>query len=288
MVVEKDKDISVFEQEVGISGRKVFGWLFFLVVIIILLTSLYIIPAGSRGVLLTWGKPDMSPVGEGLHIKIPIAQKVVKVSIQTQKYEADASAASQDLQIVTSKIATNYHLDAASVPELYKDVGLNYATTVIMPMEQEVVKSTTAKFTAEELVTKREEVRLEMKQTLTERLAPRGIVVEEVSIVNFQFSPEFESAIENKVTQQQNALAEQNKLQAVQFQAQQRIAQAQGEADAIKIQAQAINSQGGADYVRLQAISKWSGVLPIFVSGGNNMPFIGDIGSMLSSSNSTA
>ncbi len=267
-------------EEMGISGKKIFSYVLIGVVILILLSSFYIIPAGKRGVLLTFGKPNMNAIGEGLHIKVPLVQKIVKISVQTQKYEADASAASSDLQIVTSKIATNYHLESASVPRLYKDVGLDYAIKVIMPLEQEVVKSITAKFTAEELITKREEVRQEIKSTLTERLASRGIVVEEVSIVNFQFSPEFEKAIENKVTQEQNALAAKNKLAQVEYEAQQRVTQAKGEADAIAIQAQAINSQGGRDYVQLQAIGKWNGALPTFV-GSSNMPFIGDLGSFL-------
>lgn len=261
-----------------------FGWAVpIILVLIIIFGGVYIIQPGKTGVLLTLGKVSPTTIPNGIHVKIPIAQKIVKVNIQTQKYEAEASAASQDLQIVTSKIATNYHLEASAVPNLYKDVGLNYATTIIMPMEQEVVKSATAKFTAEQLITKREEVRLEIKDTLIERLASRGIVVEEVSIVNFDFSAQFNNAIEAKVTAEQNALAAKNKLAQVEYEAQQRVTQAKGEADAIAIQAQAINSQGGRDYVQLQAIGKWNGQLPTFV-GSQNMPFIGDLGSFLTSS----
>lgn len=254
-----------------------------ILILIIVFGSFYIIQAGQRGVLLTFGKPSIEAQGEGLHMKIPLIQKIIKVSVQTQKYEAEASAASSDLQIVTSKIATNYHLESAAVPTLYKDVGLDYATKVIMPMEQEIVKSVTARFTAEQLITKREEVRQEMKTVLTERLAGRGIIVEEVSIVNFDFSPEFNKAIEMKVTAEQNALAAKNKLAQVEYEAQQRVTQAKGEADAIAIQAQAINSQGGRDYVQLQAIGKWDGKLPTFVAG-SNMPFIGNLENLMSSS----
>lgn len=260
--------------------KKVFKYVLLGVLVIILISSFYTIPAGKRGVLLTFGKPSMEAIGEGLHIKVPLIQQIVKVDIKTQKYEADASAASRDLQVVTSKIATNYHLVGDSVPKLYQEIGLDYAAKVIMPMEQEVVKATTAKFTAEELITKREDVRVEIKQLLTERLAVRGIIVEEVSIVNFDFSPAFNTAIEAKVTNEQKALAAKNKLLQVEYEAQQRVTQAKGEADAIAIQAQAINAQGGKDYVQLQAIAKWSGNLPVFV-GSQNMPFIGDLGSYL-------
>jgi regulator of protease activity HflC (stomatin/prohibitin superfamily) len=257
------------------SGLSIAKYAFILILILILIfNAVYQIDAGQRGVLLTFGNPDLNAKAEGLHFKWPIIQTVIKMDIKTQKYEADASAASKDLQTVTSKIATNYHLTPDSVPILYKEIGINYQDRVIQPLEQEIVKATTAKFTAEELITKREEVRLDIKNTLHDRLLPRGIIVEEVSIVNFEFSPSFSSAIENKVTQEQNALAAKNKLAQIEYEAQQRITQAQGEAEAIKIQATAINSQGGRDYVQLQAISKWSGVMPQFV-GGNAMPFIG-------------
>jgi regulator of protease activity HflC (stomatin/prohibitin superfamily) len=194
------------------------------------------------------------------------------MDIKTQKYEAEASAASKDLQTVTSKIATNYHLTAESVPVLYKEIGIDYQARVIQPLEQEVVKATTAKYTAEELITKREEVRLEMKQVLHDRLITKGIIVEEVSIVNFDFSPSFNSVIEAKVTAEQLKLKAENDLQRIKVEAEQRITQAQGEAEAIKIQATAINSQGGRDYVQLQAISRWDGKLPS-VTGGV-VPFI--------------
>jgi len=235
-------------------------------------SSFYIIHAGERGVLLNWGNPDMIPKSEGLHFKMPIKQSIIKMDIKTQKYEADASAASKDLQIVTSKVVTNYHLTSESVPILYKEIGIDYQTRIIQPFEQEVVKSITAKFTAEELVTKREEVRLEIKQALHDRLIERGIVVEEVSIVNFDFSPEFNKAIEAKVTAAQNALAAENKLKQVEFEAQQRVTQAKGEAEAIKIQIESIQQKGGEQYVQLQAIGKWNGQLPQVTGGA--MPFI--------------
>lgn len=243
--------------------------------IIIISDSMYTISAGQRGIVLTWNNPADNPVTEGLHFKIPIAQSIVVLDIKTQKYEADASAASKDLQTVTSHVVTNYHLQSDSVSRLYKEIGVDYQARVISPLEQEAVKSTTAKFNAEELITKREEVRLQIKQVLYERLLPRGIIVDEVSITNFDFSPQFNQAIESKVTNEQNALAAKNKLAQVEYEKQQRIAQAEGEAEAIKIQAASINSQGGKDYVQLQAIAKWNGALPSTMIGGSGAtPFI--------------
>jgi regulator of protease activity HflC (stomatin/prohibitin superfamily) len=235
-----------------------------------LVGTFYIIPAGRSGILLTFGKPSMNSVGEGLHVKIPLVQQVIKMDVRTQKYEADASAASKDLQIVTSKIATNYHLIQSDVPKLYREVGVDYPMKIIMPMEQEVVKAVTARFTAEELITKREEVRVEIKQLLTERLAERSIIVEEVSIVNFDFSPEFNRAIEAKVTAEQNALAAKNKLEQVKYEAQQLIAAADGKAQAMSIESKALREN--PDILQLRAIEKWNGQLPTVTGGA--IPFI--------------
>ena len=243
--------------------------------------SFYQISAGERGVILTWGQVSPIAVTEGLHIKWPIAQEVIKVDIKTQKYEYESSAASSDLQIVTAKIATNYRLEGSVVPELYKTIGLDYAMRVIVPSEQESVKAVTSKYTAEQLITRREEVRSEIKQLLHDKLIGRGIIVEEISIVNFDFSKSFNDAIEGKVTASQLALQAENKLKQVEFERDQRIAQATGEAEAIRIQAQSINSQGGASYVELQRIAKWNGQLPNIMMGSGTVPLM-DISKLVS------
>jgi len=243
------------------------------VVLVLIFSTFYIVQAGQRGVLLTLGKPSEIARGEGLGIKIPLIQSVVKMDVKTQKYEADLTAASKDLQDVGTRIAVNYHLTPERVPEIYRTIGLDYSEKVIYPLEQETNKGITAQYTAEELITRREDVRQKMKDSLTEKLQPRGIIVEEISIIDFKFSDSFTQAIEAKVTAEQNALAAKNKLEQIKYEAEQRITQATAEAEAIKIQAQAITSQGGKDYVQLQAINKWNGILPQY-TGGNAIPFI--------------
>jgi prohibitin 2 len=246
--------------------------IFALVIFSVIFSTVYTIPAGSRGVITTFGAPDMTPKSEGIGFKIPFVQNLYTMSVQTQKYEADLTAASRDLQDVQTKIAINYRVSSDQTAVIYRDIGMGYADKIIYPLEQEINKATTAKFTAEELITKRDAVRSEMKSKLGEMLLPRGIIVEEISIIDFKFSPSFTQAIELKVTAEQNALAAKNKLAQVEYEAQQRVTQAEGEATAIKIQAEAINKQGGAEYVRLQAITRWNGVLPT-VTGGV-VPFI--------------
>lgn len=248
-----------------------------LVVLIVIMTaifgSFYTIKAGQRGVLLTFGEADMNAKGEGLNFKIPLVQSVVKMDVQTQKYEAELSAASSDLQDVKTKIAINYHIVAEEAPTIYRDIGLGYADKVIYPAEQEVNKAITSKFTAEELITKRETVREDMKTLLAERLRSRGIIVEDISIVDFKFSDSFTQAIESKVTNEQNALAAKNKLEQIKYEAAQRVAQAEGEAKAIEVQISAINKQGGESYVQLQFIKQWDGKLSLY-SGNGIIPFL--------------
>ncbi len=249
-----------------------------LLAVIVFFGSWGTVGAGQRGVLVQMGAVQDKVFDEGFYVKAPFFQKMVKVDVRIQKDEVDASAASKDLQIVTSRIALNYHLDPDSVNVLWQEVGKNYNSRIIAPAIQEKVKAVTAKFTAEELIGRREEVKEEIKISLTEALAVRGIMVDEFNIMNFDFSASFNTAIEAKVTAEQNALAAKNKLEQVKFEAEQRISQAKGEAEAIKIQAQAITQQGGKDYVNLQWIKAWGdggAKVPEFImgSGGSNFLF---------------
>lgn len=262
------------ESEVTFTiGKTVFFVIVAVILVMAAFGSFYTIGAGERGVLLTWGKPSPVPSTSGLNFKIPFVQTVVKMDVKTLKYEAKASAASQDLQTVTTDVAVNYHLSPDSVVTLYKEIGIDYQDKIIQPAVQEVVKAITAKYTAEQLITKRAEVKEAIDVALRDRLAKSNIVVDTISITNFDFSTSFNQAIEAKVTTEQNALAAKNKLAQVEYEAQQRITQAEGEAKAIQIQAQAIQSQGGKEYVQLQAINKWNGNLPMY-TGGGAIPFI--------------
>lgn len=243
--------------------KSLIGCIGLLVVFFVILTlsPFTIIQAGHRGVVIRLGDVSDTILPEGFHLINPI-DTVVQMSVQTERYEATSSAASKDLQSVSTTIVLNGHLDPAAVNKLYQEIGTDYESKVVDPAIQESVKAATAQFTAEELITKREEVGQIIFQSLSDRLTDDYIVVESVSIVDFQFSAAFNEAVEAKVTAEQNALAAENKLKQVEFEAQQRIAEAQGEAEAIRIQAEAITSQGGAEYVNLQWIKQWNGVLP--------------------------
>ena len=251
------------------------------IILLLAVGFFYSVPAGHRGVLLTFGKPDLAEKQEGLGFKIPLAQKVIDMSVQTQKYQTGASASSKDLQIVSTDIATNYHISPELSADIYQEIGLAYQDRVIQPAVQEVVKSVTATFTAEQLITKRPEVKNMIKTQLDERLSGRGILVEDISITNFKFSDSFDAAIEAKVTAEQEALKAQRDLERIKFEAQQRkaqaegerdakIAEAEGEAKAIEvIEKQLSKSPRYIEYLKAQ---RWDGVLPKVT--GNAVPFV--------------
>lgn len=250
----------------------VFGILV-LIVLLIGFSSFQTVSAGYRGVLTTWGKVDPEPLGEGIHFISPIGQRVHAMSVQILRGDATADAASKDLQQVHAQVAVNFHLLPERAADMYQQVGSDYYHPIIEPAVLETVKAVTAGFTAEELITKRPEVRDLIKSGLVERLRRHDVVLDEFSIVNFNFSPSFNQSIEAKVTASQQKLKAETDLQRIQVEAQQKIAMAEAEAQTIKIQAEAVKAQGGAEYVQLKAIEKWNGVLPTTMPG-NATPFV--------------
>lgn len=177
------------------------------------------------------------------------------------------------MQDVQTEIAINYRILGDQAAEIYQTIGEDYSDKVIYPMEQEANKATTATFTAEEMITKREEVRQRMKDILAPRLSERGMILEDISIVDFDFSESFNTAIEAKVTAEQNALKEQNNLKVVEFQAQQKVEQAKGEAQAIEI----INKEleQSPQYVNYMTIQKWDGKMPLALGSGSLLSITG-------------
>lgn len=229
------------------------------------------IGAGERGILLRFNAVTGKIYDEGLYFRWPFVERVVTIDIKLQKNQVDATAASKDLQTVHSDVAFNFHINPGKVASIYQEVGIDYNQRIIAPTLQEAVKASTAKFTAEELITKREQVREETKIALRAKLEPRGIMVDEFNIVNFAFSATFNSAIEAKVTAEQSALAARNKLEQIKFEADQRIAEARGKAEAIRVESEALRSN--PQILELRALEKWDGVLPQ-VTGAGGVPFI--------------
>jgi len=237
------------------------------------------IGAGERGVKTRFSAV-VGRVDQGLYFKLPIIEAVHHMNVQTKtvKYELEDPlfSASRDLQDVKISVLLNYRLDPNQVETIYQQYGTveQYEERIVRPAVRDTVKAVAAKFTAEELVTKRAEFTDEVVKVLNQRLADKYVTTERVNVTNFEFSRSFTQAIEAKVTAVQNAEAAKNKLEQVKFEAQQTVETAKAQAEAIKIQAQAINSQGGADYVNLKAIEKWNGTLPVQMIPNGSVPFI--------------
>lgn len=240
------------------------------IVLLLIATMFGSVKQGQVGIKTRFSAVTGKVLQPGLYMKLPLIESVKKMDVQTQKEQVEATAASKDLQNVTTTIALNYSIDQSKVVELYSSIGLSYKERVIDPYIQESVKATTANFTAEELITKREVVSDEIKTHLSERLSQLGILTQGLSIVDFKFSASFNEAIESKVTAEQNALAAKNKLAQVQYEAQQAVEEAKGKAEALRIESSAINSN--PQILQLRAIEKWNGVMPQ-VTGGST-PFV--------------
>jgi len=204
------------------------------------------IPAGHRGVVIRFSAVTGSILNEGLQMKLPFIDSVVKMSVQTQKYETDSSAITNDLQDVSTTIALNWKLDPGMAAEVYRTLGLEFIDRIAAPAIQETIKQITAQFNAEDLILRREEVKNAITESLANRLRERGIITELVSITNFQFSETFTAAIEAKVAAEQAVLEATNKLERVKVEAQQREAEARGEADA-----RIAKAIGEAEYIRI-------------------------------------
>jgi len=228
---------------------------------------------GQMGVIVRLGKV-VRIVDSGFTFKFPMIEHVVIMDTQIQKYEAQASAYSKDTQTTETKIALNYHLKKEFVGTLYKEIGTEYLSRLVDPAIQEAVKTATAKFSASELIEKRPVVKEEIKAILITRLNAKYIAVDDFSVVDFSFSNAYEQAIDRKQVALQDALTAKNKLDQVEYEAKQTVTKATADAEAIRISAVAINSQGGADYVQLQAIKAWDGKLPTQMVPGATVPFI--------------
>ena len=237
-------------------------------VAIVLFNSFSIVEAGHTGVVVTLGKVGDGTLQEGIHAKIPFVQQIVMIDNRIVKLEVQTEAFSKDLQTVDTTLAINYRVDTNRSFSIYKNIGANYESVLVVPAVNEVLKAITARYTAEESVTNRVLISEGLVEGLNEKLNDMGLYVTDVNIINFEFSEAFITAIEEKqVAQQQLLKAETEKDTA--------ITNAEAEAESIKIRAQAeaeanriISESLTEDIIEYNKIEKWDGVLPK-VTGSN-------------------
>ena len=209
----------------------------------------------------------------GVNLVNPISS-VRNVEVRVKRADLkEAQAGTKDLQSVHTDIVIQYRMNPEKVPFIYSQFGLNVDDKILGPGVNEAFKAVTAHYNSEELITKRDVVSSEILNHVKEKVAPFDIEVQGISLVNFGFSADYQKAIEAKVIATQSKLKAEQDLDRIKVEAQQAIARAEGEAKAIAIQSQAIQTGGGANYVQLKAIEKWDGKLPTTMMG-NSVPFV--------------
>ncbi len=268
----------------GKAKGVIIGIIVLIIIGVVASQSAQVVDSGHRGVLLHWSAVDVSvpPLDEGLHFVVPFQDTIVNMEVRTLKFVTATSAASKDLQTVSTEVTVNYNPDPNSVNILYKEVGLTYESRVIQPAVDEVVKQVTANYNAEELITKRPQVKGDIESEIATRLNVYNIDTQVISITDFQFSALFSQAIESKVEAEQKAQKAENDLLRIEVEARQieqqakgiaaaNVAQAEGEAEAIRVINEALsNNPYYLEWLKTQA---WDGRLPLVVGEGGT-PFI--------------
>jgi regulator of protease activity HflC (stomatin/prohibitin superfamily) len=257
-------------------SRKLTGAAFLGLLALYLVSQSFVqVGPGQRGVLMTWGAVRSGVLEPGLHLKLPLAQSVVKLDVQVQKSQAEEMAASLDLQNVSTTVATNWHILPADAEWVYQNVGNEDALVekIIKPAISNSVKAVSAQSNAEDLIVHRDDVRTRIDAQITAELNKYRIVVDSVNIVNFHFSTEYAQAIEQKQVAQQHAQQAEYELQKAKVTAQQRIVEAQAQSESQKLLQATITP----DIIRQQAVAKWNGVLPQVIGGNGVLPMIGNL-----------
>lgn len=241
-----------------------------------LIASFTIVPSGSSGVRVTLGKVSDTVMESGLNFQIPLVQKTVVVNNQVQREDVQGEAASKDLQTVTYNVSVNYNVIASESAELYRTVGKSWSEVIIRPAIQESVKSAIAEYTAEELITDRTSVSNLMLEEINGRMSEYGINIAEINIITMDFSPEFDAAIEAKTVATQQVLTEQQNLEKAKVVAQQKVVEAQAEAEANKTKSESITDE----ILMNEFLSRWNGVMPYVIGSDGLMldvsSFMGD------------
>ena len=259
---------------------------FLAALIVVSLSGCTQVDAGHLGVVTKWGEIQPDPLPEGLHFRMPVQTQIINISTRVHKIGAGSTASSKDLQVVSTKIVLNYRLSAANIVEVFRNVGMRLVveSTIIDPALQEAVKKATAQYTAEELITRRQDVKEAIAENVTMTLGRSDIVLTELSITDFQFAPEYQAAVEAKQVAEQRALTARNDLARIKVEAEQVEAQALGEARAMLAKAEAeakaqelLRRTITSEIVFLRAVEKWDGTQPLIVGEGGAILDLGMI-----------
>jgi regulator of protease activity HflC (stomatin/prohibitin superfamily) len=231
-----------------------------LLIVVILFTPFVIIKAGERGVLMKFGEVQPRVLGEGIHFIIPLVNTVEKLSVRVQKQEISTEASSKDLQDVFTDVALNWHIIPKEANTIFQRIGNEKAVIerIINPAVEEVLKAVMAQYTAEEIITKRGDVKAGVDNLLTTRLTNYHINVDDISLVHVHFSERFGEAVEAKQVAEQEAKRAEFVAQKAVKEAEARVNFAKGEAEAQRLLRETLT----IELLQKQAIEKWDGKLP--------------------------
>lgn len=238
----------------------------------LILRPFALVGAGERGIMMRFGKVQNTILDEGIHPIMPIVTSVKTLSVRVQKTDIKADAASKDLQKVSTDLAVNWNIDPAKANQVFQQIGdeEQIVTSILSPAISEVLKAATANKTAEEIITQRNELKNEIDNSLKQRLEPYGVIVRDVSLINFGFSPEFSKAIEAKQIAEQEAKQAEFAVKKATQDAQAEINRAKGQAEAQRLQRQTLTPE----LLQQQAIQKWDGKFPTVMGGNSSLPLI--------------
>lgn len=248
-------------------ANKIISILSFIIIVVLIIAtnSVTTIPTGCVGVKTRFGKVQDDVIQEGLNIKTPFVEKIVKIDCKTQKIETESGGSTKDLQTVTIKVAINYNVNKQTANKLYREVGENYQDIIVNPAILESIKSAMAQYNAEELITKRAEVSNKIEETIVGKISERGFDVTEFNVINIDFSEEFDQAIENKAVKQQEVATAQAELEKQKIQNEKEISEAEKDARVMELQNQQITELT----LKLKEleneramIDKWNGAYP--------------------------
>lgn len=251
------------------GGATLIGWILLGLVGLVLMSSFWVIvPAGERGVWLRFGQVQGQIFAEGLHFVIPLVDSVERVSVRVQKQEIATEASSKDLQDVFSDVALNWHILPEQVNGVYRQIGDENAVVnaILNPAIEEVIKAVVAHYTAEEVITQRDQVKAEVDAGLRSRLSPYQIAVDDVSLTTIHFSQQFRDAVEAKQIAVQEAKQAEFVAQKALRQAEIEINLARGTAEAHQI----LQSTLTPSILKYEALQKWDGRLPMISGEGTN------------------
>ncbi len=259
----------------SISLKKLIWPVLIIIVFIVAMGSYFTVPAGTVAIKLRFGK-IVGSYTEGLHIKLPMIDKVEKFSVRIKKDAFSTEAFSKDLQSVGLTLAINHRIMPETIISIYRNLGADYTNTVLRPTVEEWTKAVLAKYSAESVISNRMQVTKELDEILKAKMAEKQVIVSDIAITNFEFSPQFLKAVEEKQIAEQEAKRATNLVEKVKKEAEQKILQAEAEAKSLRLQREVVSDnliKLRQVEAQLKAIEKWDGRMPTYMAGGE-MPFV--------------